>query len=644
MKTKPPKSSGSTKSMAKGVIDKTFAAMFPTLNKVFSLFEGEERGEQETHRTDSSDSNQTSKAAEQVFDNFETTNHLLSLSYNNITAQNKLLEQILEKQSLGKSNVPSLNPLDLISVGKKASVARGDVSAGQVATEGGLAYKAGRTLARGASSIARGAGSVMRSAAPYIAEGAESVAGAVGVGGAVGIGVVAGGLAASYGATKMVQGKMGQDIADEVRRETDASGFSMLGAMSPDLALGSLIMHPSSVTPEPTATNVQDPDEAAIEIKKQQLAAIGDKYSQASSANNTSMMNNLEAQSAQLSKDIITLESRIEAKKSPKPEDNSPLAKILYSDMDFQKLVFDAEKITIEANEYSYGGGAVSAGVMKTSAGGGSGGGGSGFSLASFNPGAGGGNDTSGGGGGSVGGGSGSGGGGDATQLSSSPASNATEGLNREVGKEEQGTAEQIISFFTSKGWTREQAAGFAANIQIESGFKTNATGDGGAAYGLAQWHPDRQANFAKWAHKDIRQSSLQEQLEFMQYELTQGDEKSSGTRIAQATSPTSAAKAIDDFYERSDKSAQRKRMELAEIYFKGGSASMVQQQNNSGVDLNSKSTADQAATTSPKNVNATIQAQAQNTYQRSAQQMPGNFDDPDIQTRLGNITKKVEA
>ena len=407
-----------------------------------------------------------------------------------------------------------------------------------------------------------------------------------------------------------------------------------IGPMQPQIPT------PTTNQATPAATKVQqDPDEAAIEIKKQQLAAIGDKYSQASAANNTSMLNNLEAQSAQLAKDISTLEAKVEAKKTAKPVDNSPLAKILYSDMDFQKLVFDAEKITIEADEYSYGNdNGPSSAIMKTKGMGGSGGG---FSLASFSPSSG---DLGGGGSDETPASSSSSRGNDATQLSNTPVSNGGSGLDRSVGKDEMGSAEQVISFFTSKGWTREQAAGFAANIQIESNFKTNATGDNGAAYGIAQWHPDRQAKFAEWAHKDIRQSSLQEQLEFMQYELTQGEEKSHGALIAQATTAPMAAKAIDDFYERSDKSAQRKRMELADVYFKGGAANIVQQQNNSGAELNSKSTTDQAVTTSPKTINATIQAQTQNAQQKSAQQTTETSGDPDIQTRLGNISKKVEA
>ena len=79
---------------------------------------------------------------------------------------------------------------------------------------------------------------------------------------------------------------------------------------------------------------------------------------------------------------------------------------------------------------------------------------------------------------------------------------------------------QDAIDYFMSQGWTRAQAIGIAQNLQSESGMNPGATGDGGQAYGLGQWHPDRQANFAKWAGHSIMGSSAQEQLAFAQHEL----------------------------------------------------------------------------------------------------------------------------
>lgn len=70
-------------------------------------------------------------------------------------------------------------------------------------------------------------------------------------------------------------------------------------------------------------------------------------------------------------------------------------------------------------------------------------------------------------------------------------------------------------------GLTEAQAIGMAANFTAESAIDPRAVGDGGKAYGIAQWHPDRQAQFKKLFGHDIRTSSLDEQLRFSDWELT---------------------------------------------------------------------------------------------------------------------------
>ncbi|HVZ27164.1 MAG TPA: phage tail tip lysozyme, partial [Rhizomicrobium sp.] len=82
----------------------------------------------------------------------------------------------------------------------------------------------------------------------------------------------------------------------------------------------------------------------------------------------------------------------------------------------------------------------------------------------------------------------------------------------------------QAMDFFTQSGWTPEQAAGIVANLYAESRVDPYRTGDRGLAYGIAQWHPDRQTNYANWAvDQDIGESGLPEQLNFVQHELTKG-------------------------------------------------------------------------------------------------------------------------
>lgn len=111
--------------------------------------------------------------------------------------------------------------------------------------------------------------------------------------------------------------------------------------------------------------------------------------------------------------------------------------------------------------------------------------------------------------------------------------------------------AESDIKKLMQMGWTREQATGIVANITAESAGKTDAVGDGGRAFGLAQWHPDRQADFKKWAGKDIRQATRDEQLAFINYELREGKEKKAGYILQQTTTAEHAARAINTHYER---------------------------------------------------------------------------------------------
>jgi hypothetical protein len=82
----------------------------------------------------------------------------------------------------------------------------------------------------------------------------------------------------------------------------------------------------------------------------------------------------------------------------------------------------------------------------------------------------------------------------------------------------------QVVNSLMGMGWTKAQASGIAANINKESAYDPTAHGDKGLAYGLGQWHPDRQANFKKWAGFDIhdKRADLQKQLEFYTWELHQ--------------------------------------------------------------------------------------------------------------------------
>lgn len=108
-----------------------------------------------------------------------------------------------------------------------------------------------------------------------------------------------------------------------------------------------------------------------------------------------------------------------------------------------------------------------------------------------------------------------------------------------------------IMQRFEQLGWSPAQAAGIASNIFRESGYDPTAVGDNGQAYGIGQWHKDRQEEFRKRFGKDIRQSTLDEQLQFVDYEMRQGNERRAGAALAQATSAAQAGEIVSRLYER---------------------------------------------------------------------------------------------
>lgn len=99
----------------------------------------------------------------------------------------------------------------------------------------------------------------------------------------------------------------------------------------------------------------------------------------------------------------------------------------------------------------------------------------------------------------------------------------------------------EAMRYFQSQGWSRAQAAGIVANLEAESGFRPGVEGDEGKAYGIGQWHPDRQADFKAAFGKDIQGSSFGEQLKFVQYELTH-EKANAGNALKNTNSPTEAA------------------------------------------------------------------------------------------------------
>lgn len=126
-----------------------------------------------------------------------------------------------------------------------------------------------------------------------------------------------------------------------------------------------------------------------------------------------------------------------------------------------------------------------------------------------------------------------------------------------------------VIDYLRSKGLTDTIAKGIAANVQAESGFDPNAVGDGGKAYGLLQWHPSRQADFAAYLGKNIRESTWQEQLDFAVYEATKGKEKANWAKVENSQSPSEAASTYSQYVIRPAEREKRaqERAEIAASY-----------------------------------------------------------------------------
>lgn len=94
----------------------------------------------------------------------------------------------------------------------------------------------------------------------------------------------------------------------------------------------------------------------------------------------------------------------------------------------------------------------------------------------------------------------------------------------------------ELMAYYMSKGKSNQEAAALAANAWSESSGDPTVSGDNGAAYGLLQWHKDRQDDFKKKYGFDIRKASWQQQADFQMFELSpQGKERRAGAHMAGA-------------------------------------------------------------------------------------------------------------
>lgn len=112
-----------------------------------------------------------------------------------------------------------------------------------------------------------------------------------------------------------------------------------------------------------------------------------------------------------------------------------------------------------------------------------------------------------------------------------------------------------VMNFFISKGLTPEQASGFAGNFLAESDLNTAAInqaekkkGYKGYGRGIAQWSNERVQQFKEFIGKNIEDASLEEQLEFVWYEVQQRPELLS--QLSKAITSEEAADLVYRGYE----------------------------------------------------------------------------------------------
>jgi hypothetical protein len=123
--------------------------------------------------------------------------------------------------------------------------------------------------------------------------------------------------------------------------------------------------------------------------------------------------------------------------------------------------------------------------------------------------------------------------------------------LKKSFGMSEAGRQKQALDYFLSQGWSSAQAAGIVGSLTQESDVDPESRNKKSGAYGIGQWLGSRVADFKKWSGHDLNGSSFEEQLAFMQYELTKGKEQAAGQRLRATTTAEQAAAVHAQSYER---------------------------------------------------------------------------------------------
>ena len=102
--------------------------------------------------------------------------------------------------------------------------------------------------------------------------------------------------------------------------------------------------------------------------------------------------------------------------------------------------------------------------------------------------------------------------------------------------------AREAYGMLRKAGYDHKVTSALIGNIMQESAFNTNAVGDNGNAYGIAQWNGPRRRAYAKYARENnLHPEELQSQINFLVHEL-RGPENRAYQRIQNAPDARTAA------------------------------------------------------------------------------------------------------
>ncbi len=107
------------------------------------------------------------------------------------------------------------------------------------------------------------------------------------------------------------------------------------------------------------------------------------------------------------------------------------------------------------------------------------------------------------------------------------------------------------MGYWMQQGYSKDQAAGIVANMQRESGGDPAASGDGGKAHGLFQWHKGRRDSILKGTGIDVWTASRSDQMRAAAWEMKNGNTGFSDSTYRGMTGANNAGAYFSSHFER---------------------------------------------------------------------------------------------